>query len=135
MATPDGRRILVVDDNDGVRQLLRRLVETWGYACDEASSGVTALARLATRDFALILTDYDMPDGDGLMLIRAVMRRARDGRGRPTPIILVSGSATDDLCDQAVAAGADAVFYKPFELAYLRATVDRFAGGAPPPAA
>jgi CheY-like chemotaxis protein len=117
------RRILVVDDTEEIRALLRRLVERWGYACEEAFGGRSALARLDAGAFALVLTDYDMADGDGLTLIRDVVRRGRTGAAPVTPIILVSGSATDDVCDEAVAAGADAVFRKPFEPAFLRAAI------------
>ena len=124
------RRILVVDDTDEIRALLRRLLERWGYACDEAFGGRSALARLEAADFALILTDYDMPDGDGLTLIRAVVDRGRTSARSATPIILVSGSATDDVCDEAVAAGAHAVFRKPFEPAFLRAAIDLLLDGS-----
>jgi CheY-like chemotaxis protein len=120
-------RILVVDDDDGVRTVLRRLIERWGYACEEASSGRTALARLDAGTFSLVSTDYDMPDGNGLMLIRAVAARTGDGRGR-TPIILVSGSATDDVCDAALTAGASGVLRKPFAPAFLEATITLLVG-------
>jgi CheY-like chemotaxis protein len=120
-------RILVVDDNDGVRALLCRLLEHWGYACEEASSGTAALARLDAQEFSLVSTDYDMPDGDGLMVIHAVVARGRDGHAR-TPIVLVSGSATDDICDAALAAGASAVLRKPFTPAFLQATVELLVG-------
>jgi CheY-like chemotaxis protein len=116
-------RILVVDDDDRVRSLLCRLVQRWRYECEEAGSGRSALARLEARPFSLVSTDYEMPDGDGLMLIQAVVARNRRGHGR-TPIILVSGSATDDVCDAALAAGASAVLPKPFAPAFLQATIE-----------
>jgi two-component system chemotaxis response regulator CheY len=116
------RRVLIVDDSEGVRALLRRLLEHWGYVCEEADGGRPALARLELEAFSLVLTDFDMPDGDGLTLIRDLRQRA--GVGRSTPVILISGSATDEVCDEAIAAGARAVFRKPFQPGLLREMID-----------
>lgn len=122
--------VLVVDDCEPVRTVMRRFVEASGYACEEASSGPEALERLATGGVALVLTDYEMPGGDGLSLIRAVVIGSN-----AVPIILVSGSASDDIADDALRAGARAVFPKPFDPSRLRAAIDGIVRGRPPAAA
>ena len=128
-ASGERRRLLVVDDNSAVRRLLCRLVESWGYACDEAPNGRIALERLGAADIALILTDYDMPGGNGIELIQAVTH-LDDGHAA-TPIIMVTGSATDDVCEDALSAGAQAVFGKPFVPALLHTAIDLFAEPSP----
>jgi CheY-like chemotaxis protein len=119
--------ILIVDDDRRVRAVVRRLVEMWGYASDEAVNGTKALERIAAGDVALVLTDYEMPGGDGLSLIHAVVARGR-GQAGPTPLILVSGFGAEDIAPAAVAAGALAVFPKPFNIPLLRIAIDLFVG-------
>ena len=118
--TRAGPCVLVVDDDRGVRRVVRHLVETWGYVCAEASSGPLALQRIADGGVALVLTDVEMPSGDGMSLVRAVAGR---GLGMP-PIIALSGLGLDAIADGAVTAGALAVVPKPFDPAFLRGAVD-----------
>jgi two-component system chemotaxis response regulator CheY len=117
--------VLVVDDDPMVRAILHRVIEGWGYVCDEAGDGAAALEHLASRDCALVITDYDMPTLDGLGLLRALAETAKRHQRRPIPAILVSGSAPNDVIADAVTAGAAAVFSKPVDLSRLRAEIER----------
>jgi two-component system chemotaxis response regulator CheY len=120
---------LVADDNPGIRTMLRRLVVAWGYSCFEAEDGATALQEALSGDIALVLADYDMPGLDGLALLHALSAGSGDARRPTIPIILVTGSATDDVTDEALAAGAIAVFSKPFNPLLLRTCIDHVLGG------
>jgi nitrogen-specific signal transduction histidine kinase/CheY-like chemotaxis protein len=85
-------RILLVEDEDEVRSLLRRTLRERGYVVLQASSGPQALAMLAAHDGALdlLVTDVVMPGMKGPELARAVVQR-----GRKVPVLFVSGYAED----------------------------------------
>jgi CheY-like chemotaxis protein len=116
--TGDRPRVLVVDDEAGNRDLLRRRLEREGYAVLSADGGREALAVVAREPVDVILLDMLMPDLDGL----AVLGRLKDDPAtRDLPVIVIS--ALDDL--QAIArsleAGAEDYLPKPFEPVILRA--------------
>lgn len=62
------KKILVVDDTEGIRNLLRSLLESAGFAVEEAENGVAALALLHAKQFACVITDLEMPEMDGKAL-------------------------------------------------------------------
>ncbi len=111
-------RVLVVDDEEGNRDLLKRRVEREGYTVITAAGGHEALAVLAREPVDLVLLDVMMPDLDGL----AVLERLKaDPATRDVPVIMIS--ALDDLSAIASCIEAGAVDYlpKPFEPVILRA--------------
>jgi CheY-like chemotaxis protein len=117
----DGRaRILVVDDEAGNRDLLRRRLEREGYAVLCAEGGREALAVVAREVVDLILLDMLMPELDGLAVLGHLKG---DPATRDLPVIVIS--ALDDV--QAIArcieAGAEDYLPKPFEPAILRARI------------
>ena len=69
-------RVLVVDDDPGVRYTLREILEAEGVAVDEAADGAEALARLDAAFAPLVITDLRMPGMDGLALLRRLSERA-----------------------------------------------------------
>ena len=74
-------RILVVDDEEGVRTFIADALEVDGHTVVQAADGVEALARLGEQSFHLIVSDLKMPRMDGLALLRAVRARAARGGG------------------------------------------------------
>src|SRR3954470_24848583 len=102
-------RILIVDDERLVRDLIRRLLERAGYACAVAENGFEARRLLATRRFELIVCDLQMPGESGLDVVSHV-RRADPG----TAAIMVTGVDDEQLADQALALGAYGYLVKPF---------------------
>jgi CheY-like chemotaxis protein/anti-sigma regulatory factor (Ser/Thr protein kinase) len=79
--------VLVVDDDAGVRLLLRRILEAEGYAVIEAENGLTALARLGERTPGAILLDLMMPQMDGFEFLSALHERAT---WRQIPVVIVT---------------------------------------------
>lgn len=78
-----GKRLLIVDDNDTNRQILRLQAQSWGMATEECSRGADALELIERGEsFDLAILDIQMPDMDGVMLGRAI-RRCRDPRVLP----------------------------------------------------
>lgn len=114
-------KVLVVDDNRTSRlvatKALRQLDCTWV----EASSGQEALDRLADEDFDLVLLDIEMPEIDGLEVLRR-MRSISQPLG--TPVLVISGHDDDmDVVAEAVQLGAEDFLPKPFDPTLFRARV------------
>ena len=114
-------KILVIDDNDLVRASTRTILESEGYAVDEAGDGDVGIARAKSTAPDLILTDIVMPNKEGIEMIRDLRARGYDG-----PIIAMSGGGRLDateVLDLAGKLGADACIAKPFKKAELLAKV------------
>ncbi len=113
-----GGRVLVVDDDRRLRDMLRRALEAEGFAVDTAEDGGRALAAISSRAFDLVVLDVLMPGVDGL----GVARRLRQ-RGDPTPILMLT--ARDGVADRVAGldVGADDYLVKPFALDELMARV------------
>ncbi|HET7568008.1 MAG TPA: response regulator [Gaiellaceae bacterium] len=127
----NGRRtapkVLVVEDSYTVRELQRSILEAAGYRVDTARHGREALAQvLADDDIALVLTDIEMPEMDGLELTRAI----RDSAARASlPVVVVTSQGSEDDQRAGVEAGADAYMVKrAFDQQALLETVERLVG-------
>ncbi len=119
------KRILIVDDSASVRQVETFVLSRAGYDVVEAVDGRDALAKLAARPVHLILTDLNMPNLDGLGLIRAVRSDATHGR---TPVVFVTTESQDGKKAEGRAAGATGWIVKPFTPEQLVAVVKRVVG-------
>ena len=111
--------ILVVDDEDDLTQTYERLLRRNGYRVIRASScreGVDAIGR---HRLALVVADLQLPDGDGLDLVRAARAAAP-----PMPVIVVTGFSSQLRRRAAKAAGAAAYLPKPFEASAFTSLVD-----------
>lgn len=122
-----GMRVLVVDDDEGVTNLLRSVLSYDGFSVDIAHDGADALAQVTAMAYDLMLSDLRMAGMDGLALIRAIRAIRPD-----LPVLLVTGYATEEVRQAAREAGALGVIEKPFNLLQLRSTVR--AVWDPPPA-
>ena len=111
-------RILIVDDNSDLREMLARMVRRMGYAVATATTGAEALAHLRARRADMLLLDLTLPDLDGVEVCRVVQREVAL---RPLHIIITS--ARDTLKDKATcfALGAAAYLTKPFGARELHA--------------
>ncbi len=111
-----GEHILVVDDEDSVRQIMRSSLEHFGFRVSTASGGTEALkmARAAPGPFALAIVDLQMPDMDGSQTI-AVLRRLQPG----LPVVAASGFAAGRAREEASAGGVRHFLDKPFTVETL----------------
>ncbi len=110
-------RILIVDDDEAIRQYCRIVLQGEGRQCEEARDAETALDLLREKPYDLVITDVCMPGMTGIELARHL--RATP----PAPhlkIIMFSGSATSDELAQMLAAGADDFLIKPLSLITLQ---------------
>jgi response regulator RpfG family c-di-GMP phosphodiesterase len=116
-------RLLLVDDDASLRELLRTTFEDVAVAVDEAGSAEEAEERIGAARPDVITLDVGMPGMDGLAFCRALKS---DPATRDIPIVLLTGL---DHVDEVVA-GADALLLKPFRPLELLGVVERLAGGA-----
>ena len=115
-----GRRVLVVDAEPGVREVLTLLLDSAGFAVRTASDGAKALQLLQEggEDYDLVITDVVMPGLDGPGLIRAM----RDS-GRRTPVVVIGAAITPAQEKKFLGEGVVAVISKPFSQAEIFAVV------------
>ncbi len=113
------RRVLVVDDEADIRELLALTLQRMGLEADTASSTFLAEQYLRKQSYDLCLTDMRLPDGDGLGLLEHVIK---DYPGTPVAVITAYGSAENAVA--ALKAGAFDYLSKPVSLTQLRALVN-----------
>jgi two-component system chemotaxis response regulator CheY len=119
-------KVLVVDDQNSVRQMTRITLEQLGIRhIHEAENGVAAMETVTLQPIDLIISDYNMPEMDGLGLLRAV-------RGHPAvrkvPFILLTGRGDRELVVQAANAGVNNYLVKPFTAEILRQKIEQVVG-------
>jgi excisionase family DNA binding protein len=111
-APPAGRpRILVVDDEAAIRDLLSKTLALAEYDVDLAPDGRTALERLRIIPYDLLITDLKMPGVDGLTVVREARRLKAD-----IPVIIITGFSTEASAIEAVNLGVSGYLTKPFRV-------------------
>lgn len=115
-------RILVVDDSSAMRAFVRVALEESGVAREviEAASGFDALRVLPREPFELAIVDINMPNVNGLELIR--LMRSNEAH-KKTPLIVISSEASERDRDRGLSLGANAYLAKPFTADALVAIV------------
>lgn len=121
-------RLLLVDDDDGIRALLRATFEAVDLELDEAADARAALKKVAARRPDVIVLDVGMPGMSGIELCE---RLKSDPATADIPIAVLTGTHAQN-GDSAAAAGADAFVLKPFSPLELLGVVERLAGGLHP---
>ncbi|MGH6786364.1 MAG: response regulator [Novosphingobium sp.] len=132
MSEPAPTRLLLVDDEPGLREPLAEYLSRQGFAVSQAASAAEARTRLRDETPDLVLLDIMMPGEDGLSLCRHLT----ETRAIPTILLTARGEATDRVVGLEI--GADDYVVKPFEprelVARIRSVLRRAAKGAPPAA-
>ncbi|PYX81511.1 MAG: two-component system response regulator [Acidobacteria bacterium] len=114
-------RILVVDDEEPIREIVVSMLRSARYECQQAASGVEALALLNSgEEFELMLSDLMMPEMDGSTLLERIKERYPD-----LPVVMVTAVHDISVALQAIRDGAYDYLLKPFEREQLLATVRR----------
>ncbi|HXG09001.1 MAG TPA: response regulator [Gemmataceae bacterium] len=119
-AAARAHRILIVDDEAGIRRFCRQFIERENYECEEATDGKQALAAVEARRFDLVLLDINMPGMSGVEVLQALRRNASWPHLK---VIMLSGRTPPDELAQILLDGADDFLTKPFSLTELRARV------------
>ena len=120
----DGRsRVLVVDDESSIRELLQKTLALAEYDVDTAPDGRAALERLRLGNYDLLIADLKMPGMDGLTLIREAKRLKTD-----LPVIIITGFSTESSAIEAVNLGVAGYLTKPFRVPQVLAAAARALG-------
>ena len=118
--------ILVAEDDESVRDVIRRSLEQAGYSVCEAANGEEAIRALDAVPFDLVITDILMPERDGLETILYLRRSSPR-----TKVIAISGAANDLFLTDAAGLGAARVLTKPFKPDELLSLVAETLASAP----
>jgi two-component system chemotaxis response regulator CheY len=116
MADPK-MKILVVDDFSTMRRIVRNLLKELGFAnVEEAEDGAIGLQKLLGGGFEFVVTDWNMPNMDGLQMLQAI--RANPSLAR-LPVLMITAEAKKENIIAAAQAGASGYIVKPFTAAIL----------------
>jgi len=119
-------KFLVVDDFSTMRRIVRNLLKELGLTkVEEAEDGAVALARLREGGFDFVVSDWNMPNMDGLTLLQNV--RA-DARLKTLPFLMITTEAKKENIAAALQAGASGYIVKPFTAATLQEKLDTIFG-------
>ena len=114
---------LVVDDFSTMRRIVRNLLKELGYNnVEEAEDGAEALDKLNTGKFQFVVSDWNMPNLDGLEMLKRI--RASDTL-KHLPVLMVTAEAKKENIIAAAQAGANGYVVKPFSAATLEEKLDR----------
>lgn len=113
--------ILIVDDEEVIRDLLTRTLAPDGHVCHTATNGREAVERVQQAEYDLIISDVRMPEVDGIQFLGAVRSRIE----HTTPCVLLTGFSDVSYAIRAIQAGAFDYLRKPWELQELRIAVNR----------
>ncbi len=123
-ATRQGRaRVLVVDDEASIRDLLSKTLALAEYDVDTAADASTALGRVRAAEYDLLIADLKMPGMDGLTLIRQVKRIRAE-----LPVIIITGFSTESSAIEAVNLGVAGYLRKPFRVPEVLAAAAKALG-------
>ncbi|WOK37731.1 response regulator [Sphingomonas sp. C3-2] len=119
-------KVMVVDDQTSMRAMIRRTLQDLGFKdVRDKASAVEALPAIKTDRVHLVISDYNMPDMDGLQFLEAV--RADPVIGK-TVFIMLTGSADRELVQKAAELGVNNYVVKPFAPAALKEKIERVFG-------
>ncbi|MEE9332032.1 MAG: chemotaxis response regulator CheY [Methylophilaceae bacterium] len=110
-------KFLVVDDFSTMRRIVRNLLKELGFAnVEEAEDGVDGLSKLQGGDFDFVVSDWNMPNMDGLVMLKKIRE---DSKLAKIPVLMVTAEAKKENIIAAAQAGANGYVVKPFTAATL----------------
>jgi DNA-binding response OmpR family regulator len=114
------RQVLVVDDNQAIREVLSKALSFWGYGVTLADNGIEAGKIFLTGTYDLVITDLEMPLMNGWELSRLIK-----GRSPNTPVMVVTGAYDETPWEKIYMSCVDTMILKPFKLKEIEGTVRR----------
>ena len=116
-------KILIVDDFPTMRRIIKNLLKDLGFEnVDEAEDGAMALEKLRNGNFDFVVSDWNMPNMDGLEMLKAI--RADPNLGK-LPVLMVTAEAKKENIIAAAQAGANGYVVKPFTAATLEEKLNK----------
>lgn len=123
ISSADNKKILIADDDNGLRESLADLFDSYGYKTLQAKDGNEVTELIIKNEFDLIIIDKKMPKKDGIKCISEIRKADKN-----LPIILVTGINLDvsELEELEKNQGANKIVQKPYDFIYLKEIVDKF---------
>ncbi|WP_206366432.1 response regulator [Sphingomonas gei] len=119
-------KVMVVDDQTSMRAMIRRALQDLGFKDVRDKSGASeALSAIKTDRVHLVISDFNMPEMDGLQFLEAVRNDPVIGK---TVFIMLTGSADKEIVQKAAALGVNNYVVKPFSPAALKEKIERVFG-------
>jgi CheY-like chemotaxis protein len=118
-----GKSVLIVDDNDHLRQILASILRFSGYQVSEAVSGIEAIDKAVLVKPSLILLDLSLPDMSGITAARAIKKNRLTTE---IPIIAFSAYSREEEMEDALRAGIVDYLQKPIPAALIKAKIQEF---------
>ena len=115
-----GLKVLVVDDEEDVVEVIQDRLEAYGFTVVTAGNGVEALKRLSMEKFDGVFLDVKMPEMGGIEALEEIRKRDRE-----IPVIIITSSSTREAAIEAMAKGANEYVLKPFEWEELKAKIEK----------
>lgn len=115
-----GLKVLVVDDEEDIVEVIQDRLEAYGFAVVTAGNGLEALKKLSMEKFDGIFLDVKMPEMSGIEALEEIRKR-----DRKIPIIIITSSSTREAAIEAIAKGANDFVLKPFEWEELKAKIEK----------
>ncbi|RLJ71130.1 two-component system chemotaxis response regulator CheY [Hydrogenivirga caldilitoris] len=120
---PTSIKILVVDDMSTMRRIIKTILNQLGYTnIEEAENGKQALAKLKKEKYDFVVTDWNMPEMDGLSLVKAIRN---DEELKHIPILMVTAEAKKENVMEALKAGVNNYIVKPFTPEVLKEKMEK----------
>ncbi len=120
-----GKKVLAVDDSKTMRDMVSFTLKGAGYEVVEAADGLLALDALGSNQVDLVITDINMPNMDGIGLVKALRQNPTHSS---TPILVLTTESDDSKKNEGRAAGATGWIVKPFEPEKLLKVVQKVCG-------
>ncbi len=111
-------RILVVDDDESIRELFECIIEDMGYECDTAENGEEGIKAIENETYKLVFLDIKMPKINGIEALKKIKALKPE-----IPVIMMTGFSVDDLVNEAKNLKAEDVLYKPFDVETLETLI------------
>jgi len=116
-------KVLVVDDFSTMRRIIKNLLKQIGYVnIDEAEDGADAYSKIENGDYGFIISDWNMPNMDGLELLGKI--RSND-KLKHLPLLMVTAEAEKEKVISAIQAGVNNYIVKPFTAEILKEKMDK----------
>jgi two-component system chemotaxis response regulator CheY len=121
-----GIKVLVVDDFPTMRRIVKNLLKQLGFEnIDEAEDGVQALNKLKSGNYGLVVSDWNMPNMQGIDLLRNIRQGAEPLKD--IPFLMVTAEAEKEKVIEAIKAGVDNYIVKPFTAEVLKEKLEKIA--------
>lgn len=120
-------KILIVDDMSTMRRIIKNALRQLGFSnLDEAEDGQLGLNKVKQGGFDLVISDWNMPNLDGLGMLKAIRE---DPALKDTPVLMVTAQASQACVLEAIRAGATNYIVKPFTADTLKGKIEKIFAG------